>query len=59
VVADDYRGFMEQSMAAAAAWQPYWETAFKDLMKEMDLRVSEDAHHCADLLVFNEMSSTK
>lgn len=59
VVAEDYRGFLEQSMAAAMSWQMYWSTACTDLYNEMTVRESEDAHHCADLLVYNQYFSAE
>lgn len=58
-VANDYRGFMEDSMRAAASWQTYWADACVDLYREMELRGSEDAHHTASLLVYNELFSGK
>jgi hypothetical protein len=57
-VARDYRAFMEDSMRAAASWQKYWADACRDLYQEMDRRGSEDAHHTASLLVYNELFST-
>ncbi len=58
-IATDYRGFMEDSMKAAASWQLYWSTACKDLFAEMERRETDDAHHTASLLVFNELFSGK
>lgn len=56
-VATDYRGFMEDSMRAAASWQKYWSEACRDLYSEMEARGSEDAHHTASLLVYKELFS--
>lgn len=58
-VATDCRAFLERSMEAAASWQLYWSRACKDLYNEMSVRNCESAHHCADLLVYNEAFASK
>jgi hypothetical protein len=58
-IATDYRAFMEDSMLAASSWQKYWAVACKDLYREMEQRGSEDAHHTASLLVYNELFGDK
>ncbi len=58
-VATDYRSFMEDSMKAAVSWQPYWAKACNDLFVEMERRETDDAHHTASLLVYNELFGGK
>lgn len=58
-VATDCRAFLERSMEAAASWQKYWAQTCKDLTNDLSAREEENAHHCADLLVYREEFDAK